>query len=426
MLDLNPVYNYYSTVYMPSTQTKYDSHKKSELKNIYNNMVKVNTKSPLFKFKVNNHMQDYAIGLKSAAIGLKNFSEYLSDQEEDAFSKLTSVSSDPRKLTGSVITTDYKSLPDSLSFTVDSLAKNQINSGVLISSSDLDMAPGAYSFTISSGLRDYSFNFNVREHDTNLGLQQHIASLINRSSVGVDAYVDKQSSKSRLILESDDTGTENLSDDNLMFNISDDDGRPNGIVSTYQLNNVIQYPDDAAFTINNTPMTSSSNSIAINKMVEVELQDSFSEPVTLSFVPDTEDVLNKVKDFTDSYNRIIDIAEDNADSQRGAKKLLHEVKRITNRHISSLEAVGLTVGADGRISTDDALLAQSVQNGEVKGLFSNISGFKNDIEAKTMDISLDPMNYVDKTVVTYPNPGHTFANPYVPSIYSGMLYNYYI
>ena len=92
MLDLNPVYNYYTTVYSPATQTKYDSHKKSELKNHYNNMIKVNTKSPLFKVKVNNSMQNYVIGLKSAAIGLKNFSEYLTDKDEDTFSKLTASS----------------------------------------------------------------------------------------------------------------------------------------------------------------------------------------------------------------------------------------------------------------------------------------------------------------------------------------------
>jgi flagellar hook-associated protein 2 len=75
---------------------------------------------------------------------------------------------------------------------------------------------------------------------------------------------------------------------------------------------------------------------------------------------------------------------------------------------------------------DDALLSQSVTDGQVQQLFGDLSQFRVDIEAKTKDISLDPMNYVDKTVVTYPNPGHTFANPYMPSIYSGMLYNQYV
>jgi len=44
---------------------------------------------------------------------------------------------------------------------------------------------------------------------------------------------------------------------------------------------------------------------------------------------------------------------------------------------------------------------------------------------KTSQISLNPMKYVDKTVVAYKNPGKNFANPYVSSNYSGMLFNFY-
>ncbi len=128
-LDLNPVYNYYSTTVYNTTQSKYDSHKASDLKKVYNNMVKNNTKSPLFKVKVSEKMQDYAIGLKSAAIGLQNFSELLSDKEEDAFSKLMAVSEDPSVVSGSIITTDYNSVPASLDVDVSQLATTQINTG---------------------------------------------------------------------------------------------------------------------------------------------------------------------------------------------------------------------------------------------------------------------------------------------------------
>jgi flagellar hook-associated protein 2 len=146
----------------------------------------------------------------------------------------------------------------------------------------------------------------------------------------------------------------------------------------------------------------------------------------MAFVPDTDDIVDKLKSFADSYNKVIDIANDNADTERGAKKLLHEVQGIANRHQSALEAVGLGVDESGHMVPDDALLSQSVSNGSATELFSDISGFKEDIMGKTEDISLDPMSYVDKTVITYPNPGRTFNNPYMPSMYSGMLYNYYV
>ena len=160
-------------------------------------------------------------------------------------------------------------------------------------------------------------------------------------------------------------------------------------------------------------------------MVEVELKQVSSSPVSISFVPDTENIVNKAQEFADAYNQLVDVARDNID-QIGAKKLLHEVQGIVRRHHSSLEAVGLNIDDEGHIVKDDALLSQNVKNGEVQQFFNDLSGFRADIARKTDDISLDPMNYVDKTVITYPNPGRAFNNPYMPSIYSGMLYNYYL
>ena len=39
---LNTVYNNYLTAYTPKTLTRYDTHKKSELRNVYNSIVKLN------------------------------------------------------------------------------------------------------------------------------------------------------------------------------------------------------------------------------------------------------------------------------------------------------------------------------------------------------------------------------------------------
>ena len=185
-----------------------------------------------------------------------------------------------------------------------------------------------------------------------------------------------------------------------------------------------QYPTDAHFTINQTEQTASSNNIAINKMVEIELKETTKDPVTLRFVPDTDDILKKVQHFADAYNQILTIAESNSE-QIGAKKLLHELKGIANKNISSLESVGLTISDDGHMGKDDALIVQSVSNGEIQSFFKDLSGFQADLLDKTEQISLDPMSYVDQTVISYPNPKHAFSNPYMPSIYSGMLYNYY-
>ena len=46
MMALNTVYNYYLTTYSRGPMTKYDTHKKSELRDIYNSIVKLNKESP--------------------------------------------------------------------------------------------------------------------------------------------------------------------------------------------------------------------------------------------------------------------------------------------------------------------------------------------------------------------------------------------
>ena len=44
---------------------------------------------------------------------------------------------------------------------------------------------------------------------------------------------------------------------------------------------------------------------------------------------------------------------------------------------------------------------------------------------KSRQVSLNPMEYVEKTMVAYKNPGRSFINPYSVSAYSGMMFNGY-
>ena len=251
---------------------------------------------------------------------------------------------------------------------------------------------------------------------------QRMSHFLNQTDIGIQSYVNHEKNRCQLVLTSELTGTDEAVND-LLFQIQDT--ADDGIIADYQLNHIEQYPEDALFSINKKQQQSSSNNIAINHMVEIELKKVTDEDVTVDFIPDNEDIVAKMKEFAKSYNDIVDLALEQSVTHRGAKKLLHEVKGITNRHYSSLESVGFHVNDDGQLSTDDALLSQNVANGNIKELFSDLSGFQKDIMTKTSRISLDPMNYIDKTVITYPNPAKTFGNAYAPSMYSGMMFNYY-
>lgn len=68
---LDNMYNYYLTTYGKSTVSRYDSHKKSELRSVYNNIVKINKESPLYKIKDSADAQKFAIDIKEHARDLK-------------------------------------------------------------------------------------------------------------------------------------------------------------------------------------------------------------------------------------------------------------------------------------------------------------------------------------------------------------------
>ena len=61
---LNNVYNYYMTTYSPRSSTRYDTHKKSELRNIYNTIVKLNKEAPLYKLDTSKAAKNFAVGLR--------------------------------------------------------------------------------------------------------------------------------------------------------------------------------------------------------------------------------------------------------------------------------------------------------------------------------------------------------------------------
>ena len=92
---LNTVYNNYLTAYTPKTLTRYDTHKKSELRNVYNSIVKLNKEAPWYLPTTNKDTQQYAVDIKENARQLHNTIAQLGGLEEDGlFNKKSAYSSD--------------------------------------------------------------------------------------------------------------------------------------------------------------------------------------------------------------------------------------------------------------------------------------------------------------------------------------------
>ena len=85
MAVIDTVYSYYLTNYGSSGSTKYDSHKKSELRNVWNNIVKTNKEAPLYvlKDKDTKNVSEYVIDVKESARSLTNVISSLTPEGSD-------------------------------------------------------------------------------------------------------------------------------------------------------------------------------------------------------------------------------------------------------------------------------------------------------------------------------------------------------
>ena len=128
---LNGVYNHYLTTYAPKSSTALDTHKKSELRGIYNSIIKLNKESPLYILDNSADSKSYAIGLKEGAIELQHVLGSLGGLNETellnkkvAYSSNESIAS--AKYIGDSAASDFA--PE-LSIEVRSLASPQIPLG---------------------------------------------------------------------------------------------------------------------------------------------------------------------------------------------------------------------------------------------------------------------------------------------------------
>ena len=87
----------------------------------------------------------------------------------------------------------------------------------------------------------------------------------------------------------------------------------------------------------------------------------------------------------------------------------------------------MTQEEDGTLKVDEEKLAQSLSEGETDEELGTLKDFTKFAMRKANQVQLNPMDYVDKRIVAYKDPTTPhYANPYVTSAYSGMLFNGYM
>ena len=426
---IGSVYDYYLTTYASKPATRSDTHKKSELRNIYNTIVKISKKSPLYKVDVSENIQRYAIDLKENARFIKSKTDlFFNDSDNGIRKKLISSDED-------VLSINYMGIPESeqndsilsYEFQVDALAKPQVNTGNFLKSNGTSISTGNHAFEVDIGDYSYEFQFSVQPEDTNKSVQEKLARLINRSDIGLTAQViTNDANKSALKLTSDKTGT--AFNGTIFSVINTHEQLDDNTIDRLGLNNVSQMSSNAEFKINGVNRTSASNTFTINKNLEVTLKGISREdnPSHIKYQDDIISIIDSIKGMADSYNNIVDLANKTTRESDQTHSLQKEIRRMTERYKNDLESIGLNITEEGYLNFDESLILQSAGEGTISESLNHLREFKNGLAAKADDISINPMKYVKKVMISYPNPKKSFANPYVTSIYSGMMYNGYI
>lgn len=429
--NLTNVYNFYMTTYAPKSSTPYDSHKKSELRSVYNSIVKMNKESPLYILDTNKDSQRFAVSIKEDARELRNTIASLGGlDEEELLNEKVAYSSNPNIAKATFIGSAKQNgeLP-TYDIEVNSLASSQVNSGKFLPDDEpISLAPDTYSFDIGIDDLNYEFQFSIKPTDTNRDVQDRLARLITNANIGMSAQViPGENDTSYLRLESNSTG---LKDNRpYIYRISDHrTSKTAGTVDYFGLDHVSAQPSNASYVVNGEERVSASNRISLANTYEVELTGVSSregETASIGLKTDVESLTENVNTLVRGFNSFLKSVSEFSDNQPKSNRLFNEMSSVARVYARDLTSIGLNLNLDGTLEVDNDTLRQTAMGDDAKDTFSPIKSFTNAVLRKSNQVSLDPMNYVNNIIVAYKNPGKNFASPYITSAYSGMMFNSY-
>ena len=188
----NSAYEYYMATYAKNEVSRYDSHKKSDLRKVYNRIVKTNKESPLYKISNIEDAKKFAIDIKEGAKNIQNVVASLSDSYgtfSDSFQKKVAESSDSSKVTVKYVGDGQEDNPtDKFDIFVNKLALPQINTGNFLKNDDISLLPGSYSFDLNTNISAYEFQYTVNPGETNIDVLNKLANLINNSNLSITIF----------------------------------------------------------------------------------------------------------------------------------------------------------------------------------------------------------------------------------------------
>lgn len=402
-------------------------HKRSELKKTYNEIVKLSKDSPSYIIPPTEDTRNFAIQLKENSLFLQDTLEKLQSGDiTSAFSYKEVSVADPYALSAEIDTDDHANLPDNFEIQIDQLAKPQVNTSDFVYHDTTRITPGQYTLLLHIAGQDYPYTLEFSSKQNNEMILTKLAQAFNQSPAPVTASTnyDKNHEKIRLVLKSDQTGSK---DGQPIFSLEDLSYPSNakGLIDFFHLNHVSQHAENSLFYINEKEQTTLANEFTLNNSLRLTLHHETTEPVQVTFEGSSSRVLHSMNTLADTYNSLIYMSYHQGDPPKLAALMLHDLRSLFSTDASALEACGIQFDAEGYMQIDEAKATPAVKNGDFERLFGQGNAVGNNIIKKSHIFTIDPLKYLEnKIMVTYPNPTKEhFANPYLTSLYSGLLFN---
>lgn len=423
MARIDAAYNYLLSTYGKATGSRYDSHKKSELRSLYNNIIKLNKESPLYKITQTGDVKEFAIDIKANAHRMQNVIASLNADGNDISSMLrkkVAVSSDEDTISVHFVGNDADQEQNGFDMEVISLAGPQTNEGHYLRRNDYSFEEGTYSFDLDMPTNSYEFQFNVNPGDNNFDVQSKIARLINQSDIGLLAEVKlNRRGESALSIQSKQTGLS--ADETSIFSIQS--GSSWNEINTLGISHITTPATNSVFRLNGQEHSSLSNTFTINRSFEVTMHKTSADagkPVHIGFQASTAAITEGIDNLLGAYNKLYDVGSKYA-TLHGSHRLLNEVSAISNHFSDALAAVGISSNESRHLQLNQEQFSAAISGNDASEHFNTLNQFKSALSHEVNRISIDPMRYINKVIVEYKNPGKTFVAPYAPSAYAGML-----
>lgn len=405
--------------------SRYDTHDQSELQNVYSAIQWKNRFAPLYLNEPTPKSIAFAVHLKESAQNLKQTINSLSGDDNDLFAMKTAYSDNENLATVEYVPEETdEEIPASFALEVESFASPQINTGNYLNANQATtLKPDSYSFDILTNKLHYELQFNINEGETNKDLQSKLSRLINNSDIGVSAKVIEEDGHSALELTSDAYG---LPFQNARhFSVNDDKtSYRNGVVDYLGLNENVKEASNAIYSINGNEESSYSNTFNVHGAYCVTLHpENGMGAADIGLYADAESLSHNIETFVDGYNHFLDGVLTDIPDEKGktddlslTRLLAKDMTKFLDLHRESLEKYGIKVNEDASLDYEQP---ENITDTDA------LKGFGNHIMRKLTSISLDPMEYIDRRICAYPNPFTNYINPYMTSIYTGMLFNTY-